>query len=151
MAEINSADLDDDHWATSDGVREHIDIPVQGDPKDVKTDITSATRSVQARWKEATGGDIPTDLPDPSSIEADHPLLVKATELMAASEAHERFAQNFRSDEDDGQSRHVYLERRAESKIEDWVVRKGFGEADTTEEQGSDLPSTGRSSSLIDL
>ena len=156
MAEISSTDLDDDHWATSDGVREYIDIPVQGSQKDVESYITSATDSVQAWWKKATDGDIPEDLPetdssDPNQIETDHPLLVKATELLAASEAHEATAQNFRSEEDDDQNRLVYLERRAKKKFENWVTVNGFDTTDTVEGQGSDLPSTGRSSSLIDL
>ena len=151
MAEVTSSDLDDDRWATSDGVQNYIDIPQGGNPKDVETYITSATDSVQAWWKEATDGDIPDDLPDAASIEEDHPLLVKATELLAASEAHEANAQNFRSEEDDGQARHVFLEHRASSKFDDWVIVAGYGTTDTTEAQGSDSPSTGRSSSLVDL
>lgn len=151
MGEITSSDLDNDHWATSDGVREYIEIPVKGGQKDVETDIVSATQSVQAWWKEATDGDIPGDLPDPSTIEDNHPLLVKAAELQAASEAHERHAQNFRSEEDEGQQLHVFLEHRASSKFDDWVMRKGYGTTDTVESQGASSPSGGRSSSLVDL
>lgn len=150
MAEIGSEDLDDDHWATSDGVREYIDIPVKGDQKDVESDITSATDTVQAWWKEATDGDLPDDLPDAASIEEEHPLLVKAVELLAASEAHEKHAQNFRSEEDDDQSRNVFLERRSKSKFKDWVTVAGYGDTDTTQAQEGS-PSTGRTSSLVDL
>jgi len=142
MAEITSSDLDKDHWATSDGVRTYIDIPVQGSEKDVEPFITSATDSVQAMWKRATDGDIPDDLPDASTLETDNPLLVKATELLAASEAHEAEAQNYRSEEDDEQDRKVFLERRAESKFQDWVTVNGYDTTDTVEAQGSDLPST---------
>lgn len=151
MGEIQSADLDDDHWATSDGVRTYIDIPVQGSQKDVEPFIISATDSVQAWLKRATDKDIPEDLPDPSTIEADHPLLVKAVELLAASEAHEAEAQNFRSEEDEGQSRNVFLESRAESKFDDWVTVNGYDVTDTTEAQGSDFPATGRSAGLTNF
>lgn len=151
MGEISSSDLSDEYWATSDGVREYIDIPVQGSQKDVESFIETATDSIQAMWKRATDGDIPADLPDASTLEDDHPLLVKATELMAASEAHEAEAQNFRSEADDNQSRHVFLERRAESKFEDWVTVNGYDVTDTTEAQGSDFPATGRSSGLTDF
>jgi hypothetical protein len=148
MAEITSSNLDDEHWATSDGVREYIDIPVKGGEKDVEPFITSATDTVQAWWKRTTDGDIPDDLPPGGSIEDDHPLLVKATELLAASEAHEANAQNFRSEQDDGQERHVYLERRAESKFDDWVTVHGYGATDTTEAQGTSYPATGRTAHL---
>jgi len=151
VGEITSSDLDQDHWATSDGVREYVDIPVKGQERDVETFITSATDSIQAWWKRNTDGDIPEDLPDASSIEADHPLLVKATELLAASEAHEAVAQNFRSEEDEGQKRHVFLESRAKSKFDDWVTVNGFDVTDTTQAQGSDFPATGRSSGLTDF
>lgn len=156
MAEIASTDLDTDHWATSDGVRTYIDIPVQGSQKDVEPFILSATDSVQAWWKKATDGDIPADLPptdsnDPNQIETDHPLLVKAVELLAASEAHEATAQNFRSEQDDDQNRQVFLEKRSRKKFDNWVTVNGYDTTDTTEAQGSDLPSTGRSSSLVDL
>ena len=151
MAEITSSDLDDDHWATSDGVRNYIDIPVQGTQKDVEPFILSATDTVQAWWKRDTDQDIPDDLPDPSTIEADHPLLVKAVELLAASEAHEAEAQNFRSEQDEGQSRNVFLERRAKSKFSDWVTVNGYDVTDTTQAQGSDFPATGRSSGLTDF
>lgn len=155
MAEITSPDLDDDHWATSDGVREHIDIPQKGTEPDVESWIVSATDSIQAMWKNATDGDIPEDLPetdssDPNALEQNHPLLVRATELLAASEAHESKAQNIRSDED-ADRKHVHLESRAESKFSDWVTVNGYGETDTVQDQGSSLPSRGRTSSLIDL
>lgn len=151
MAEVTSSDISDELWATSDGVREYIDIPVQGSQKDVEEFIDTATDSIQAKWKRATDGDIPGDLPDPSTLEDEHPLLVKATELLAASEAHEAEAQNFRSEQDDGQARHVFLERRAESKFRDWVTVNGYDTADVTQAQGSDLPSTGRSSGLTNF
>lgn len=151
MAEIDSADISDEYWATSDGVREYIDIPVQGSQKDVESFIETATDSIQAMWKRATDGDIPDDLPDPGTLEDDHPLLVKATELMAASEAHEAEAQNFRSETDEGQARHVFLERRAESKFSDWVTVNGYDTTDVTEAQGSDFPATGRSSGLTNF
>lgn len=151
MAEVTSSDISDELWATSDGVREYIDIPVQGSQKDVEEFIDTATDSIQAKWKRATDGDIPGDLPDPSTLEDEHPLLVKATELLAASEAHEAEAQNFRSEQDDGQARHVFLERRAESKFKDWVTVNGYDTADVTQAQGSDLPSTGRSSGLTNF
>lgn len=151
MADVSESDLDNDHWGTSSGVRDYLDIPQQGDPRDVETFIETATDTVQAWWKEATDGDIPDDLPTATDIPDDHPLLQRATELQAASEAHEAVAQNFRAEEDEGQSRHVYLERRARSKFEDWVTVNGYGETDTTQSQGADLPSSGRSDSLIDL
>jgi len=151
VGEVTSSDLDDDRWATSDGVREYIDIPVKGGDKDVEPFITSATDSVQAWWKRATDQDIPGELPDPSSLESDHPLLVKATELLAASEAHEANAQNFRSEQDEGQDRHVFLESRAKSKFDDWVTVNGYDVTDTTEAQGSDFPATGRSSGLTNF
>jgi hypothetical protein len=151
MADVTSDDLDNDHWATSDGVHRYIDIPSSGSQKDVETFIESATDTVQAWWKKATDGDIPGDLPDGSTIEDDHPLLVKSVELLAASEAHESEAQNFRSEQDEGQARHVYLERRAESKFDDWVTVNGYDTTDTTQAQGSDFPATGRSSGLTDF
>ena len=151
MAEISSTDLDDDHWATSDGVREYIDIPVQGSQKDVESFIDTATDSVQAWWKRATDGDIPADLPDPDTLEDDHPLLVKATELQAASEAHEAEAQNFRSEQDDGQARHVFLEKRARQKFDEWITVNGYDTTDTVQQQGSDFPATGRSSGLTNF
>jgi hypothetical protein len=151
MANVTSSDLDDDHWATSDGVLEYIDIPQQGDNPDVETFIVSATDSVQAWWKRATDQDIPSDLPDHTTIEDNHPLLVKAVELLAASETHESVAQNFRSEQDEGQKRHVFLEQRAESKFDDWVTVNGYDVTDTTEAQGSDFPATGRSSGLTNF
>lgn len=156
MAEVGSSDLDNDHWATSDGVRTYIDIPVQGSDRDVEEFITSATDTVQAWWVKATDQTVPDDLPttdssDPNQLETDHPLLVKAVELLAASEAHEATAQNFRSEEDEDQDRQVYLERRAHKKFENWVTVNGYGTTDTTESQGSDFPATGRSSELVDL
>ena len=156
MAEVKSSDLDDDHWAISEDVREHIDIPQQGNETDVEKAIISATNTVQAWWKKATDGDIPADLPEtdssnPNQLETDHPLLVKATELLAASEKHESVAQNIRAGEDGEDRKHVYLEDRAKSKFENWVTVNGFDTTDTVEGQGDDLPSTGRSSSLVDL
>lgn len=151
MGEVTSSDLSDELWATSDGVREYVDIPVQGSQKDVESFIDTATDSVQAWWKRATDGDIPSDLPDPGTIESDHPLLVKATELQAASEAHEANAQNFRSDTDDDQSRHVFLEKRARQKFDEWITVNGYDTTDVTESQGSDQPSTGRLSGLTNF
>lgn len=155
MAEITSIDLDADHWATSDGVRDHIDIPTKGGSTDVEGAIESATDTVQAWWKQATDGDIPADLPptdssDPNQIETENSLLVRATELLAASEKHESNAQNIRSDSE-ADRKHVFLEQRAESKFENWVTVSGHGVTDKTEAQDSGPSSTGRSSSLIDL
>lgn len=155
MGEIDSTELDDDHWATSDGVRQYVDIPVQGSKKDVEPYILSATDSVQAWWKEATDGDIPEDLPatdnsDPNQIEEENPLLVRATALLAASEAHEAEAQQIRSDEGEDR-KHIFLESRAESKFEDWVTVNGYGETDTAQDSGTSSLGTGKSSSLVDL
>lgn len=151
MAEIDSQDLSDELWATSDGVRTYIDIPVKGSEKDVEPFIKSATDSIQAKWKRATDGDIPDDLPDPGTLESDHPLLVKAVELLAASEAHEAEAQNFRSEEDDDQDRTVFLERRSDSKFQDWITVNGFDATDTVESQGSEPVNTARISSLTNF
>lgn len=155
MAEIAASDLDDDHWATSEGVRDHVELKKKGSPVDVESWITTATDSVQAWWKQATDGDVPEDLPetdnqDPNQFQRDHPLLERATELLAASEAHESKAQNIRSD-DDGDDKVAHLEHRAKKKFDDWVTLNGYGETDTVQEQGSSLPSAGKTSSLIDL
>lgn len=150
MANVTSDDLSDGLWATSDGVRDYLDIPTQGTQKDVETFIDTATDSVQAWWKRETDGNIPDDLPDPSTIEEDHPLLVKATELQAASEAHEAEAQNFRSESDEGQARHVFLEERARQKFDEWVTVNGYDTTDTTQAQGSDFPASGLSSNLTE-
>jgi len=155
MAEITSSDLDDDHWATSDGVRDYIDIPTQGSPTDVEEFIISATDTVQAWWKRETDGDVPDDLPetdssDPNQLESDHPLLVRATALLAASEAHEAQAQQIRSEENETPP-NVYLERRAKSKFDDWITVNGYGETDVVESQQDDPVGLGSSRNLIDL
>jgi hypothetical protein len=156
MAEVTSSDLDDTHWAISEDVREHIDIPTQGNETDVEKAIISATHTVQAWWKKATDGDIPADLPEtdssnPNKLEQDHPLLVKATELLAASEKHESIAQNIRAGEDGEDRKHVYLEDRAKSKFDNWVTRNGYDVTDTTQSDATDSSTTGKSSSLVDL
>jgi len=155
MSEINPADLDSDHWATSEAVRTYIDIPIQGDKKDVETYIISATDSIQADWKEATDGDIPDDLPEtddsePNQIEEENALLVRATALLAASEAHESEAQQIRS-EDGEDKKHIFLERRAESKFDDWVTVNGYGETDTNQKSNGGSLGSSASSSLVDL
>jgi len=154
VGKVTSSDLDDDHWATTAQVLDHIDIPQKGSDPDVESWIVSATHTVQSWWKEATDGDISGDLPDtdssdPNTFEEDQPLLNDAVALLAASEAHESKAQNIRDDEE-ADRKHVFLERRAESKFDNWKTRKGYGSTDTVQKQDRS-PSVGRSSSLIDL
>lgn len=155
MGEISQSDLDDTHWATSDLVRDHVDIPTKGGNTDVESEIESATEDVQSWWKNATDGDVPDDLPptdssDPNQLFDENSRLVRATALLAASYAHENRAQQIRSDEE-GDRKHVFLERRAEKKFEAWKNVAGYGTTDTTESQGSDQPSSGKSDSLINL
>ena len=152
MGEITT--LSDDHWATSEGVRDKIDVPHQGDPVDVERSIESATDTVQAWWQDATGGDYPADLPDPTTLADDHPLLVTATEYQAASEEHEKQTEQVQGSEGAGgrvEPKWVFLERRANSKFEDWVTRHGHD--DTSGEGGTTSASagTGQIGSLVDL
>lgn len=149
MADVTEADVSDDLWATSSKVREHLEIPQKGGSTDVQWAIESATDTVQAWWKRDTDQDIPEDLPDPNTLLDDHPLLVRATALLAAAEAHESKAQNIRDDEE-ADKKHAHLEHRAKKKFDDWVTVNGFGDTDTVQKQDSS-PSVGRSSSLIDL
>jgi len=148
MGEIET--LSEERWATSDGVRDKVDVPTKGDPTDVESVIESATDTVQTWWQDATGQSYPEDLPDTGTLAAEHPLLVRATEYLAASEHHEKKTENVK--EDEREPKYVFLERRAKSKFEDWTVRHGYdgsgGDGSATS-AGSAV--AGRSSSLIDL
>lgn len=154
MAEIEI--LSTDYWATSDGVRDKIDIPHQGDPADVESSIDSATDTVQTWVQDATGWDYPDELPDPATLATDNPLLVRATEYLAASEEHEKRAEQIRATDDTPtQPRYVFLEERAHSKFENWVTRHGHDETGTTGETGTTRQPRaspgGQISSLVDL
>lgn len=114
MTEIGENDIDSDHWATSDQVRERIQLEFGNKDPDFENRIQNATDSVQADWAEATGKPVPEELPDDP-----HSLLQAAVADLAASDAHMNFAKNI-SNDNDGDERHVFLESRSERNFEKW-------------------------------
>lgn len=116
MAEISEGDLGDDYWTTTAKVRDNYDIEIGNERPDFDDRIQQATDRVQAWWSDATGEDVPDDLPAADDI---HPLLQDATALMAASLAHQAFSHNISGD-NDGDQRHVFLEDSARDTFDDW-------------------------------
>lgn len=132
---VQQADLGTQYWATSAQFQERFDLEVQNQTPEGDDRIEEATDVMQARWAEATGGDIPDDLP------SDVPnLLQYATADLAASLAHGNFANNVQS-ENDNDPREVFLENRAQKMFDAW---KKQADLDPGSEQ------TGDASSVVD-
>jgi len=115
MPEVTDADLGDDYWATSPDVQAEFNIEVRNTEPDHERRIDQATRSMQARWAEATGTE-PTDANLPDTVP---PLLRDATAYLAASKAHLAYAQNVQGSNNDD-NRHIFLEQQADEAFEDW-------------------------------
>lgn len=132
MPEITDSDLGDDYWCTTDDVREEFQLEIQNQEPDFDKRIGQASRRVQAWWADATGkavpDDLPTDIPE---------LLQDATAYMAASLAHQAFAQNISGDNDDDQ-RHVFLEDSARDTFEDWKITADLDPGAEQDESASD-------------
>lgn len=111
---ITDADLSEKYWCTTEQVRERFNLEVGNQQPDLEGRIVEATDALQARWAEATGDDVPGDLP------ATVPRLLQyATAYKAASLAHLQFAVNIQS-ENDGDERPVFLERQSDTMFERW-------------------------------
>lgn len=122
MPEINEGDLGTDYWATTEDVRDEFQIEVGNREPDFGKRIKQATRRIRAWYKDAAGQQPPDNPPD---------LLRDATALMAASLAHQAFAQNISGD-NNGDERHVFLEDSARDTFDDWKM-----EADLDAESGA--------------
>lgn len=134
MPSITESDLGDDYWATSEDVQDEFNLEVQNTEPDHEKRIKQATRSMQARWAEATGQE-PTDANLPDDVPA---LLRDATAYLAASKAHLAYATNVTGSNNDD-NRHVFLEQQADEAFEDWKrmtdlspESEGDGEASDT-------------------
>lgn len=107
-----------DHWTTTDMVRDRLRLKVGQDDPDWSTEIKEATDTVQSWWANATGYKVGSqDMPTTDSELPD--LLQQATAYQAASEAHLKYSQQIRGGNEDG-DRHVYLEDKAEDKLDQW-------------------------------
>jgi hypothetical protein len=113
---VLDADLDADHWCTTEDVQDEFELEVGNQELDHAKRIQQATRSMKARWAEATGKPV-SEAPATSSDIPD--LLQDATAYLAASKQHLAFAQNV-SGTNDGDQRHVFLEDAADDAFADW-------------------------------
>lgn len=146
MSVIGEADLDGDHWATTEDVREEFQIEVGNQEPDFERRIKQATRSIRARWSDTTGKAV-TDAPDTMS---DIPELLRdATAYLAASKAHLAYAANV-SGQNNGDDRHVFLSNEADRAFDDWVQQADLdAEGDAGDDVGIGTVS-GRRGSLTD-
>lgn len=132
MPEITESDLGDDYWCTSDDVQDEFNLEVSNTEPDHERRISQATRSMQARWAEATGQE-PTDANLPDSVP---PLLQDATAYLAASKAHLAYASNVQGS-NNGDQRHVFLEQQADAAFEDWKKKEDLSpESEASGEAG---------------
>jgi hypothetical protein len=132
MSVISDSDLGSKYWCTSEQVRDRFELEVGNSDPDFETRIIEATDEVQAQWAEATGKSIPSELP------ATPPdLLQYAVAYKAASTAHLHFAVNIQS-ENDGDERHVFLNRKGDTMFERWK-----DQADLSPESESDGEASG--------
>lgn len=141
MTVINDSDLDDKYWCTTEQVRDRMEIEVGNSEPDFETRIVEATDAIQADWEEATGKDdteYPSTVPD---------LLQYATAYLAASEAHLNFAKNVSGD-NNGDQRHVFLEKKSEQKFEKWRQQADLSAESSTDDTVSGVE--GRRGSLTD-
>jgi hypothetical protein len=129
MAEVTT--LSADSWCLTDDVRDDFNIEIQNQEPDFERRIEQATRRVRAWYVDATGQDAPDTPPD---------LLRDATSLLAASLAHQKFAQNI-SGTNDGDERHVFLEDAARDTFEDWKASAEVDPGDDTDGSASDTVS----------
>lgn len=115
MPEVTDTDLGDTYWTTTQDVQDEFNLEVSNTEPDHERRIKQATRSMQARWAEATGQEptaenLPDDVPE---------LLQDATAYLAASMAHLAYATNVQGS-NNGDQRHVFLEQKADQAFEDW-------------------------------
>lgn len=113
VTEVTDSDLGDDHWCTTEQVRDRLELNLNNQEPDYQTRIQEATDAMQSRWEGATGktaDDYPSDIPK---------LLQYATAYLAASEAHLHFAANVSGD-NQGDQKPVFLESKADDKFDLW-------------------------------
>lgn len=144
MAEVTS--ISGDAWCLTSDVRDRIRLKVGQDNPDFETEIEEATDSMQSMWSEFSGAAVgSSDMP---ATESDLPnLLQQATAYMAASEAHLKFSQNVRGQNEDGQ-RHVFLEDKAQDKFDQWKSQADLDPEDEDDPDVSGTDVTARTGSL---
>lgn len=140
MTEVTQ--LDSDHWATTEDVRDLVKIPDKGGQKDFQKAIQRATDSVQAWWFKETGLDT---LPDPATDGLDS-LLVQSAAYKAAFESHFAFARNFQGG-DDTTTGGKSADTVAREKFDDWAAQRDVSEP-TTQKDAVDTDA--KSGALID-
>jgi len=146
MAVIGEADLDRDHWATTQDVQDEFQLEVGNQEPDFEKRIEQATRSIRSRWADTTGQPV-SEAPD--SQDTIPALLRDATAYLAASKAHLAFASNV-SGQNQGDERHVFLSREADRAFDDWVQQADL-DAEGSTETGAGVGSVaGRRGSLTD-
>jgi len=129
---INDSDLGDKYWCTTSQVRDRFNIEIGNSEPDHKQRIIEATDAMQARWAEATGDDIPDDLPS-----SPDELLQYATAYLAASQAHLHYAQNIQSENNEDQ-RHVFLEKQADRQFDLWKAKQDLSPESESDGEGSE-------------
>lgn len=133
MTEITDADLGADYWATTEQVRDRFRLERHNTEPDHERRIVEATDAIQADWAEASGGDIPGDLPDPVPE-----LLQYATAYEAAANAQLQFSQNVSGENSDDQ-RPADLRSMADRMFSRWEAQADVA---TGAEQDGDASDT---------
>lgn len=133
--EITDSDLDDKHWCTTEDVQDEFELEVGNQELDHQKRIQQATRSIKARWAEATG--LPTS-DAPSTPDEIPELLQDATAYLAASKQHLAFAQNI-SGTNDGDERHVFLEDASDDAFADWKRQADLDPGSESDGEASDV------------
>lgn len=128
MADVTESDLGPSKWCTTADVNAEFQLEIGNQEPDFVKRIEKATRRVRAWYKDAAGEDAPDQPPD---------LLRDATALLAASLAHQAFAQNI-SGTNDGDERHVFLEDSARDTYDDWVTQADLESESETSGAASD-------------
>lgn len=128
MTKVES--LSDEHWCTSEDVRDHLTIPDKGAERDFEQAIEGATNSIQSWYKQETGN---TTLPDAGSLDD---LLVEATAWLAVSEASFSYARNFSGGSDNGgdTGRTRTAEDKAHKKFNEWADEQDVASSESATE-----------------
>lgn len=144
MAEVTS--ISADAWCRTEAVRDRLRLKVGQENPDWETEIREATDTVQSMWSEVAGQAVGSPGMPTSDAELDS-LLQQATAYMAASEGHLKYSQNIRSGNDNGQ-RHVFLEKKAKEKFDQWQAKADFDPEDADDRQTSGTDLSGRTKTL---